>query len=43
MSGVDANQTVDQEGNIIDVTTNQTMGDVNFEESKRLDDDSQMN
>lgn len=40
VSGVDANQTVDENGNIIDVSTNQTLGDANFEESKRLDDDS---
>ena len=43
VSGVDANQTVDENGNIIVVSTNQTLGDANFEESKRLDDDSQMN
>lgn len=40
VDGVNVNQTVDENGNILDVTTNQTMGDINFEESKRLDDDS---
>jgi len=31
---------VDSGGNIIDHSTNVTIGDVDFEESKRLDDES---